>query len=68
MKANSSETISLQVYLELVDAIALTQDALHALQSTPPEEEDRKDSNSQEDEASVETPLHDLSQVCVTSS
>lgn len=68
MKANSSGTISLQVYLELVDAIALTQDGLHALQSTPPEEEDQKDSNSQEDEASVETPTHDLSQVCVTSS
>ena len=68
MKANSSGTLPLQVYLELVDAIALTQDALHALQSTPPEEEDQKDSKSQEDEASIETPMHDLSQVCLTSS
>ena len=65
MKANISETILVQVYLELVDAIALTQDALHALQ---PQEEDQKDSNLQEDEASVETPTRDLSQVCVTSS
>jgi len=68
LKANISETIVLQVYLELVEAIALTKDALHALQSTHPEEEDQKDSSSQQDEASIETPTHDLSQVCVTSS
>lgn len=68
MKANFSETILVQVYLELVEAIALTQDALHALQSTPPEEEDQKDSNSQEAEAGVETPTHDLNQVRTTSS
>ncbi|KAL0029114.1 hypothetical protein WJX77_007949 [Trebouxia sp. C0004] len=52
-----------EVYLELVDAIALTQDALYALQSTPPKEEDQKGNNSQEDEASVETQTHDLSEV-----
>jgi len=68
VKANTSETIDLQVYLELVDAIALTQDALHALQSTPPQEEDQKDSKIQEYEASVEIPTHDLNQVRVTSS
>ncbi len=68
MKANISETILVQVYLELVDAIDLTQDALHALQSTPPEEEDQKDSNSHEDEAGVQTPTHDSNQVCVSSS
>ena len=68
MKANPSETIVVQVYLELVDAIALTQDALCALQSTPPEVEEQKDNNSQEAEASVEKPMHDLSQVCNASS
>jgi hypothetical protein len=68
MMAQISETIVLQVYLELVDAIALTQDALYALQSTPPEEEDQKGNNSQEDETSVETQTHYLSQVCDTSS
>jgi len=41
---------------------------LYALQSTPPEEEDQKGNNSQEDEASVETQTHYLSQVCDTSS
>ncbi len=51
-----------------MDAIALAQDALHALQSTPAQEEDLKGSSLQEDEASLETPTYDANQVCVTNS